>query len=56
MNREEKTEMHLYCKDRERRKSRYSNKMKDKKRESRYDDVWPKHQKHKMKGGFEYDS
>lgn len=55
MDRDKKTEMHLYCKDRERRKSRYSNKMKDKKKEGRYEDIWPKQQKHKMKEVFKYD-
>lgn len=35
MDREMKTEVHMYCKNREQRKNRYANKMKDKQKSER---------------------
>lgn len=42
MDRELKQEVHEYCKDRERRKNRYVNKMKDKQKSFREDKFFSK--------------
>ena len=40
MDRETKQEIHEYCKNRERRKNRYANKMKDKQKNNRENDFF----------------
>ena len=42
MDRELKQEVHEYCKDRERRKNRYTNKMRDKQKSFKEDEFYSK--------------